>query len=156
MRARGAAVLRSRHWRVHQREEGQVLILTALVFVFLMVTLLVVVADLLVMIDASARARSAAYAGAVAGGQTVDPAAVSGTLSGAGPLGAAAPDVCRQDAQLADAEASASCSVSGNVMTATVCQRVAYPVALLGVGGQVCDTERAGAAFGTVRAGGGH
>ena len=136
-------------------QAGQVLILTALVFVFLMATLLAVVADLLVMIDASARARSAAYAGAVAGGQTVDPAAVSGTLSGAGPLGAAAPAVCRQDAQLADAEASASCTVSAGVVTATVCQRVAYPVAVLGIGGQVCDTERAGAAFGTVRAGGG-
>ena len=131
------------------------LILTALVFVFLMVAIVAAVADLLVMIDASARARSAAYAGAVAGGQDVDPAEVSGPIADAGPPSAAAPGVCRQDAQLADPEATATCSVSGALVTATVCQTVRYPVALLGLGGQVCDTEHAGAAFGTVRPGGG-
>ena len=144
-----------RYRRRRVREQGQVLILTALVFVFLMVGLLAVVANLLVTIDASARARSAAYAGAVAGGQNVDPAAVTGPITNVGPPSAAAPAVCRQDAQIADPQATASCSVSGAVVTATVCERVQYPVALLGLGGQVCDTEHAGAAFGTVRPGGG-
>jgi hypothetical protein len=132
-----------------------VLVLTALVFVFVMVALLAAVADVLVLIDASAQVRSAAYVGAVAGGQDVNPGAVSGQLTAAGPLSAEAGGVCAQQASLADPQASPpSCTVSGETVTAGVCQVVRYPVSVFGLSGEVCDTERAGAAFGTVTAGG--
>jgi hypothetical protein len=131
-----------------------VLVLTALVFVFVMVALLATVADVLVLIDASAQVRSAAYVGAVAGGQAVNPGAVSGQLTAAGPLSAEAAGVCDQQASVADPQGSPSCAVSGETVTARVCQVVRYPVSVLGLSGEVCDTERAGAAFGTVTAGG--
>lgn len=141
--------------RGRRGERGQVLIFTTLVFVLVMVGLLATVANLLVLIDASAQVRSAAYVGAVAGGQDVNPGAVSGPLVASGPLSSDAYQVCQQQAALADPAASApSCSVSGGVVTARVCQTVQYPVSLLGLGGQVCDTEHAGSAFGTVTPGG--
>ena len=130
------------------------LVLTVLVFVFVMVALLATVADVLVLIDASAQARSAAYVGAVAGGQDVNPGAVSGQLTVAGPLNGDAGRVCEQQASVADPQASPSCTASGETVTATVCQVVRYPVSMLGLSGKVCDTEHAGAAFGTVTAGG--
>jgi len=136
-------------------EKGQVLIFTALVFMFVMVGLLATVANMLELIDSSAQERSAAYAGAVAGGQQVDPSAVSGALTASVPLAGDAGQVCQQEAGLADpgSQVSVSCSVSSGVVTATVCEAVQYPVSLLGLGGTVCDTERAGPAFGTVTPG---
>lgn len=126
--------------------------MTALVFVFVLAGLLAVIANVLVLVDASAQVRSAAYVGAVAGGQDVSPGAVSGALTSAGPLSAEAPRTCQQQAaRAAPVGAEADCSVSGGVVSATVCASVQYPVGLLGPGGRVCDTEHAGAAFGTVK-----
>lgn len=128
------------------------LLVTALVFVFVLAGLLAVIANLLVLLDAGAQVRSAAYVGAVAGGQDVNPGAVSGALTSTGPLSAAASQVCRQQAALAaPSGADTTCAVDGDVMRATVCASVQYPVGLLGPGGRVCDTERAGSAFGTTR-----
>jgi hypothetical protein len=129
-----------------------VLLLTALVFVLVLAGLLAVIANVLVLVDASAQVRSAAYVGAVAGGQDVSPGDVSGALTSSGPLSPAAPRTCEQQAALAaPSGAKAACSVTGNVVSATVCVSVQYPVGLLGPGGRVCDTERAGAAYGTVK-----
>ena len=141
--------------RRRRREKGQVLVFTALVFMLVMVGLLATVANLLVLIDSSAQARTAAYVGAVAGGQQVDPGGVTGTLTASVPLLGDAAQVCQQEAGLADPgdAVTVSCSVSGDVVTATVCEAVQYPVSLLGLGGTVCDTEHAGPAFGTVTPG---
>ena len=62
-----------------RRESGQVLLITGLVFVFVLFGLIAVVGDLLTLSNAAATARDAAFLGAQAGGSDVDIASAAST-----------------------------------------------------------------------------
>ena len=141
--------------RSRRAERGQVLLFTGLVFVLVLGGLIAVVGDLLVVSNASARARDAAFLGAQAGGSDVDiasAAAVDVPRSSVLTLSAAASTDCQQAAAAADPGVSVTCSVSGGRITVEVSQRVQLPIQLLGSSVTVRAQALGGPAAGTVSA----
>ena len=138
-----------------ERERGQVLLFTGLVFVFVLAGLIAVVGDLLVMSNASAKARDAAFLGAQAGGSDVDIASAAATdipRSGDLTLSASATADCEQAAAIADPGVTVTCSVSGGRITVQVTQQVQLPIQLLGSTVTVRAQAQGGPAAGTVTA----
>ena len=142
--------------RVARRtERGQVLLFTGLVFVLVLGGLIAVVGDLLVVSNASARARDAAFLAAQAGGSDVNiasAAAVDVQSSSVLTLSAAASTDCERAAAAADPGVTVSCSVSGGRITVDVSQKVELPIQLLGSSVTVRAQALGGPAAGTVTA----
>ena len=141
--------------RTRRGEQGQVIVLTALVFVFVLAGLLAVVGDLLVMENASAQARDAAFLGAQAGGQNVDLSSVenqdvpsSSNLT----LAPSAVVACESAAAHADPGVTATCSISGGTITVDVNRSVSLPLQLVGTTAVVRAHALGGPAVGTVSA----
>jgi len=136
-------------------ERGQVLLFTGLVFVLVLGGLIAVVGDLLVVSNASAKARDAAFLAAQAGGSDVNiasAASVDVPHSSQLTLSAAATTDCEQAAVAADPGVSVTCSVNGGRITVDVSQKVQLPIQLVGGSVMVRAHALGGPAAGTVTA----
>ena len=133
-------------------QRGQVIVLTALVMTTVLGGLLAAVADLLVESSEATRADAAAYLGAQSGAESVDTSQFGGGVSSSGQLrlGADAVVNCQQAVTVADPGATASCVVSGDLITVTVTKRVQLPLPFVSLATTVRAVQQAGAALGTV------
>jgi hypothetical protein len=153
-------------------EGGQVLILYALILGLVGIAIIGMVADMAVLEFRNSSADSAAYLGAQAGAGDINQAAFyagslalagqpgdsctvysggseSGTCTGSGADTAAG--LCASVAVQDDPGPNvvATCVQQGVILTLSVKQTVALPVAVFGVTGSVRSTRTAGATFGT-------
>ena len=141
--------------RRRQRESGQVLLITGLVFVFVLFGLIAVVGDLLTLSNAAATDRDAAFLGAQAGGSDVDIASAASTdvpSSGTLTLSQTAVTDCQQAAAATDPGITVTCTVSGGRISVAVSQVVELPIQLFGRTATVRAQAQGGPAAGTVTA----
>lgn len=131
------------------------IVLSALVFVFVLGGLAAATADLLVLENQSAMARDAAFLGAQAGGSQVDIGSAGSTdvpTTGTLTLDASAATVCQRAVAHADPGSTATCSVAAGTITVDVTQEVKLPLGLFGSTATVRAHARGGPAAGTVTA----
>ncbi|MDQ6857036.1 MAG: hypothetical protein M3Z57_08185 [Candidatus Dormibacteraeota bacterium] len=141
--------------RRRKSESGQVLLITGLVFVFVLFGLIAVVGDLLTLSNAAATARDAAFLGAQAGGSDVDIASAASTdvpSSGTLTLSQTAVTDCQQAAAATDPGITVTCTVSGGRISVAVSQDVELPIQLFGRTATVSAQAQGGPAAGTVTA----